>query len=57
MGCDGTFDQMSNQEVMECAWMILNNDTNNNKKNEEGIMMKKILSIISKMLISMKNVD
>ena len=34
MGCDGIFDQMSNQEVMECAWMILNNDTNNNKENE-----------------------
>ena len=36
MGCDGIFDQMSNQEVMECAWMILNNETNNNKENESG---------------------
>ena len=34
MGCDGIFDQMSNQEVMECAWMILNNEPNNNKENE-----------------------
>ena len=36
MGCDGIFDQMSNQEVMECAWMILNNETNNNKEKESG---------------------
>ena len=34
LGCDGIFDQMSNQEVMECAWMILNNEPNNNKENE-----------------------
>ena len=25
MGCDGIFDQMSNEEVMDCAWMIFNN--------------------------------
>ena len=29
MGCDGIFDQMSNEEIMECAWIILNNNTNN----------------------------
>ena len=30
MGCDGIFDQMSNEEIIDCAWMILNN----NKKGE-----------------------
>ena len=35
LGCDGIFDQMSNEEIMECAWMILNNNNNgNNKENE-----------------------
>ena len=29
MGCDGIFDQLSNEEIMENAWMIVNN----NKKN------------------------
>ena len=36
MGCDGIFDQMSNKEIMECAWMILNNKNanDNNKENK-----------------------
>ena len=44
MGCDGIFDQMSNEEIIDCAWMILNNKTNkddtkknnNNDENEEN---------------------
>ena len=37
MGCDGIYDQMSNEEIMDCAWMILKNKTNNseNSKNNE----------------------
>ena len=35
MGCDGIFDQMSNDEIIDCAWMILNNNKNipNKDKN------------------------
>ena len=36
MGCDGIFDQMSNEEITECAWMILNNNVNNNENNDES---------------------
>ena len=35
MGCDGIFDQMSNEEIMECAWMILNNNNNINNNDDE----------------------
>ena len=37
MGCDGIFDQMSNEEIFNCAWMILNNKKNNEniKKNSD----------------------
>ena len=35
MGCDGIFDQMSNEEIMDCAWMILNNGNNNNNNNNK----------------------
>jgi serine/threonine protein phosphatase PrpC len=37
MGCDGIYDQMTNEEIMDCAWMILKNKTNNseNSKNNE----------------------
>ena len=33
MGCDGIFDQMSNDEVIDCAWMILKYKNNEKKKN------------------------
>ena len=36
MGCDGIFDQMSNEEIMDCAWMILSNSNNYNNDNEES---------------------
>jgi protein phosphatase 2C family protein 2/3 len=38
MGCDGIFDQMSNEEIMDCAWMVLKNETNindNSKTNDD----------------------
>ena len=45
MGCDGIYDQMNNDEIIDCAWMILNNkkkseeneedNDNNNEENEE----------------------
>ena len=37
MGCDGIFDQMSNEEIMDCAWMILKNGNKNNDNNNENI--------------------
>ena len=30
LGCDGIYDQMSSDEILDCAWMIFNN--NNNKE-------------------------
>ena len=33
LGCDGIYDQMSNKEILDLAWMILKN--NNNKSNFE----------------------
>ena len=33
MGCDGIFDQMTNDEIIDCAWMILNNNNKNLDKN------------------------
>ena len=43
MGCDGIFDQMSNDEIMDCAWMIIknkkneNNDNNNDSDEDDNI--------------------
>ena len=37
MGCDGIFDQLSNEEIMDCAWMILSNRNNYNNDNEESL--------------------
>ena len=36
MGCDGIFDQISNEEIIDCAWTILNNNSGNNKENKEN---------------------
>ena len=40
MGCDGIFDQMSNDEVIDCAWMILNykNNEDKNKNINKNIL-------------------
>ena len=35
MGCDGIFDRISNEEIINCAWTILNNNNSpNNKENK-----------------------
>ena len=36
MGCDGIFDQISNEEIIDCAWTILNNNNGNNKENKNN---------------------
>ena len=61
MGSDGIFDQMSNGQIIDCAWMILNNNKNNvylkkfdeYKTNDEEEI--EIQNIILKILIYMKN--
>ena len=36
LGCDGIYDQMSNKEILDLAWMIINNKNNNNNENNEN---------------------
>ena len=38
LGCDGIYDQMSNKEILDLAWMILkNNNKNNLELRENGL--------------------
>ena len=37
MGCDGIFDQVSNEEIIDCAWTILNNNNNGNNKENKNM--------------------
>ena len=37
LGCDGIFDQMSNKEVLDCAWMVI--------KEKENILIKESKNI------------
>lgn len=55
MGCDGIFDQMNNDEIIDCAWMILNNKNNNEEKIWTMIVITS--KLILKIIIFMKNVD
>ena len=49
LGCDGIYDQMSNKEVLDCAWMILNEKDNmlikecKNIHNQSGLIVDLIL--------------
>ena len=49
LGCDGIFDQMSNKEVLDCAWMVLNEKDNilikecKNLHNQSGLIVDLIL--------------
>ena len=36
MGCDGIYDQLSSKEILNCAWMVLNNNLELYKKKLEG---------------------
>ena len=36
LGCDGIYDQLSSKEILECAWMVINNNLNLFKKKLEG---------------------
>ena len=35
LGCDGIYDQMNNDEIIDCAWMILNNKKRSEENDEE----------------------
>ena len=49
LGCDGIYDQMSNKEVLDCAWMVLNEKDNilikecKNIHNQSGLIVDLIL--------------
>ena len=39
LGCDGIYDQMSNKEILDCAWMVLN--------EKENVLIKECTNIHS----------
>ena len=43
LGCDGIYDQISSQEILDCAWMILKNKINFNLHQKCGIIVDFIL--------------
>ena len=49
LGCDGIYDQMSNKEILDCAWMVLNEKDNllvkecKNIHNKSGLIVDLIL--------------
>lgn len=44
LGCDGIYDQISSEEILDCAWMILrNNDINLNLHEKCGMIVDFIL--------------
>ena len=36
LGCDGIYDQLTSKEILNCAWMVLNNNLDLYKKKLEG---------------------
>lgn len=61
MGCDGIFDQMSNKDVIESAWMIFNQQvsSNNNGTSNNSIHSKcgKAVDLIIKSAMQRKSFD
>ena len=49
LGCDGIYDQMTNEEILDCAWMVLNEKEHvlvkecNNIHNQSGLIVDLIL--------------
>ena len=49
MGCDGIFDQISSNEIIDCAWMVLNEKEHSlvkeckNIHNQSGLIVDLIL--------------
>ena len=49
LGCDGIYDQMTNKEVLDCAWMVINEKENilikecTNIHNQSGLIVDLIL--------------
>ena len=58
MGCDGIFDQMSNKDVFDCAWMIFNNSNKIIKYNNTiHTQCGKVVDFILKSAMSRKSFD
>ena len=53
MGCDGIFDQLSDKDVCDCAWMILNKFKNDNIH----VNSSKIVEFIMKCAMGRKSFD
>ena len=56
LGCDGIYDQLSSKDVLDCAWMVLNNliDEIQNDLNES---CGKIVDMILKMSMARQSYD
>ena len=62
LGCDGIYDQLTSQEVLQCAWMMIeNNKKILNEKEKSGIDIYKtcanIVDFILKMSMARKSFD
>ena len=60
LGCDGIYDQLTSQEILECAWMMIEN--NKKIKNEENKIdiyntCANIVDFILKMSMARKSFD
>ena len=60
LGCDGIFDQVSSDEVINCAWIILNNNNNDALINKCKDIHEKsglIVDLIMKSALARKSFD
>ena len=53
MGCDGIYDQLTNNEILDAAWQVFKNKNNNNLHNQCG----KITDFILKCAMARKSFD
>ena len=56
LGCDGIYDQLSSKDVLDCAWMVLN-DISDEIKNNLNTSCGNIIDIILKMSMIRKSYD
>ena len=56
MGCDGIYDQLSSKDVLDCAWMVLNNLIDEDQNNLNALCGK-IVDMILKMSMVRESYD
>ena len=56
LGCDGIYDQLTSKEVLDCAWMVLNNISDNCNDNL-NVNCGNIVDFILKMAMIRKSYD